>query len=58
MDAGIEVEPDTLDTELNLSLLPAHRPGLPNSPPPLTPNLGHAASPLVHAEARSSSEHL
>jgi len=27
MDAGIEVEPDTHDGELNLSPLPADRPG-------------------------------
>jgi len=37
MDAGIGVEPDTLDGELNLSPLPGDRPGPPNSPPPLTP---------------------
>jgi len=58
MDAGIELEPDTLDAELNLSPLPAHRPGPPNSPPPLTPNLGHRAFPSEHAEAGSPSEHL
>jgi len=32
MDAGIEVEPYTLDGVLNLSELPADRPGPPNSP--------------------------
>jgi len=58
MDASIEVEQDTLDGKLNLSPLPADRPGLPNSPPPLTPNPGHVASPSEHAEARSSAEHL
>jgi len=58
IDAGIEVEPDTLDGELNLSPLPADRPGSPNSPPPLTPNLGHASSPSEHAEARRSAMHL
>jgi len=58
MDAGIEVEPDTLDGELNLSPLPADRPGPPNSPPPLTSNPGHASSPSEHAEARRSAEHL
>jgi len=45
MDAGIEVELDTLDGELNLSPLPADRPGPPDSPAPLTPNPGHASSP-------------
>jgi len=58
MDAGIEVEPDKLDGECNLSPLPADRPGVPNSPLPLTPNLGPAASPSEHAEARRSAEHL
>jgi len=58
MDAGIEVEPDTVDRELNLSPLPADRPGPPNSLPPLTPNPGHAWSPSEHAEARRSAEHL
>jgi len=58
MDAGIEVEPDTLDGELNLSPLPGNRPGPPNCPPPLTPNPGHASSPSEHAEARRSAEHL
>jgi len=57
MDAGIEVEPDRLDGELNLSPLPPDRHGPPNSPPPLTPNPGHAASPSEHAEARRSAEH-
>jgi len=57
MDAGNRVEPDTLDMKLNLSQLPANRPGRPNSPPPLTPNPGHAASPSDHAEARRSAEH-
>jgi len=57
MDAGIEVEPDTLNGELNLSPLPADRPGLPNSPPPFTPNPGHASSPSEHAEARRSAEY-
>jgi len=46
MDTGIEVEPDTLNGELNLSLLPADKPGPPNSPLPLTPNPGHADPPL------------
>ena len=58
MDACIEVEPDTLDGELNLSPLPADRPGRPNRPPLLTPNAGHAASPFEHAEGRRSAEHL
>ena len=58
MDAGIELEPDTLDADLNLSPLPAYRPRRPNSPPPLTPNLGHGAFPSEHAEAGSPSEHL
>jgi len=57
MVAGIEVELDTLDGELNLCPLPAERPGLPKSPPPLTPNLSHTASPSEHAEARRSAEH-
>ena len=58
MDASIEEEPDTLNGELNLSLLPGDRPGPPNSPPLLTPNPGHAASCSEHAEARRSAEHL
>jgi len=58
MDASIEVEPDTLDGEPNLSPLPADRPGPPNSPQPLTPNPGHASSPSEHAEARRSAAHL
>ena len=58
MDAGIEVEPDTLDGELNLSLLPADRPDPPNSAPPLTPNPGHMSSPSEDAEASRSAEHL
>ena len=58
IDAGIEVELYTLDGELNLSPLPADRPGPPNSPLPLTPNLGHASSPSEHAEARRSADHL
>jgi len=58
MDASIEVEPDTLDGELNVSPLPADRPGPPNSAPPLTPNPGHASSPSEHAEATRSAEHL
>jgi len=58
MDAGIEVEPHTLDGELNLSPLPADRPGAPNSPPPLTLNPGHASSHAEHAEARRSAAHL
>jgi len=58
MDAIIEVEPDTHDGELNLSPLPADMPRLPNSPPPLTPNPGHVASPSEHGEARRSTEHL
>jgi len=51
MDASIEVELDTLYVELNLSPLPADRPGPPISPPPLTRNPGHAVSPSEHAEA-------
>jgi len=58
MDAGIEVEPNTLHGELNLTPLPADRPGSPNSPPQLTPYLGHTAFPSEHAEARRSAEHL
>ena len=58
MDAGIEVEPDTLDGGLKLSPLPADRPGPPNNRPRLTPNPGHAASCSEHAEARRSAEHL
>jgi len=58
MDAGIEVVPDTLDGDLNLSPLPADRPGPPNCPPPLTPNLSYASSFTEHAEARRSAEHL
>jgi len=58
MDAGIEVEQDTLDGELNLSLLPPDRPGPPKGPPPLTTNLGHASSPSEHAEATRPAEHL
>jgi len=58
MDAGIEVEPDTLDGELNLTPLPAATPCPPNSPPPLTPNPGLASFPSEHAEARRSAEHL
>jgi len=58
MDAGIAVEPDRLDRELNLTPVPAHRPGPPKSPPPLTPNPGHVASPSEHAAARRSAEHL
>ena len=51
MDAGIKVELDTRDGELNLSPLAADRPGSPKSPLLLTPNLGHAAStPAVNAE--------
>jgi len=51
VNAGIEVEADTLDGELNLSPLPADRPGPPNSPLPLTPNPCHAVFPSEHAEA-------
>jgi len=58
MDAGIEVEPDILDGELNLSPLQADRPGLPSSPALLTPNPGHASSPSEHAETRRSAEHV
>jgi len=58
MDARIEVEPDTLDGALNLSPLPAHRPGPPNSPSTLPPNPGHASSPSEHAEASRSADHL
>jgi len=58
MDAGIEVELDTRDGELNLSPLPADRPGPANSPLPLTPNPGHASSPAEHAEARRSAAYL
>jgi len=58
MDAGIEIEQDTLDGELNLRPLPADRPGTPNSAPPWTPNPGHAVSPSEPAEARRSAEHL
>jgi len=58
MVAGIEVEPDILDGELNLSPLQVDRPGLPSSPQLLTPNPGHASSPSEHAEARRSAEHL
>jgi len=58
MDASIEVEPDTVDGELNLSPPPADRPGPPNRPPLLTPNPGHAASCSEHPEARRSAEHL
>jgi len=58
MDAGIAVELDTLDSELNLSTLPADRSGPPNNPPPLTPNPDHASSPSEHAEARRSAENL
>jgi len=58
MDAGIEVELNTLDGELNLSPLPADRSGPPNNPPPLTPNPDHASSPSEHAEARRSAKNL
>ena len=58
MDATIEVALATLDGELHLSLLPADRPGPPNSPPLFSPNLGHAASYSEHAEARRSAQHL
>jgi len=58
MEASIEVELDTLDGKLNLSPLPADRPGPPNSPRPLPPNLGHASSPSEHAEARRSTQDL
>ena len=58
MDASIEVEPETLDGELNRSPLPADRPVPPNSPAALTPNPGHAASPSAHAEARRAAKHL
>jgi len=58
MDAGIEVERDTVDGELNPSPLPADRAGPPTSLPPLTPNPGHASSPSEDAEARRSAEHL
>jgi len=58
MDAGIEVEQDRLDGKLNRSRLPADRPGLPYSPPPLTLNPSHAASPSEHGEARRSTEYL
>jgi len=58
MDAGIEVEPDTLEGELNLSPLPADRPGPPNSSLPWTSNPGHGSSPSEHAETRRSAEHL
>jgi len=37
---------------------PADKPGPASSPPPLTPNPGHAASPSEHAEARRSAKHL
>ena len=58
MDAGIEVQPDTLDGEHNLSPLPAERQGPPKGPPPLTPNPGDASSPSEHVEPRRSAEHL
>jgi len=59
MDAGIKLELDTLDRELNLSLLPADRPRPPNSPPLFTPNPGHPVSASSeHAKARRSAEHL
>ena len=58
MDASSEVEPETLDGELNRSPLPADRPVPPNTPAALTPNPGHASSPSDHAEARSSAKHL
>jgi len=58
LDAGVEVEPDTRDGKLNLSPLPANRPGPPNSLRSLTHNLGHASSPSEHAEARSSAKYL
>ena len=58
MDASIEVEPDRLDGNLNRSRLPADRPGLPHSPPPLTPNPSYVAPPSEHAEARRSAKHL
>ena len=58
MDASIEVEPDTLDGELNLSPVPADTPGPPNGPPPLTANPGYAASCSEHAEATRSTEHV
>jgi len=44
MDASIEVKSHKQDGELNLSPLPADRPGPPNSRPPLSPNPGHASS--------------
>jgi len=58
MESGIEVEPDTLDRELNLSLVHADRPGSRNSPPLLTPDTHHAASISAHAEARRFAVHL
>jgi len=59
MDASIGVEPEKLNGEVKMSLQPADSPGQPNSLPPLTPDLGLAAStPSEHAEVSSSAEHL
>jgi hypothetical protein len=43
MDAGIEVEPDTLDGELNLSPLPADRPASAKS---ILPHVLHTYLPV------------
>jgi len=60
IDAGIEVEPDTLHGEHNLSRQLADRPSLTKSASPFTPNPAHhdASVAFELAEARWSAAHL
>ena len=60
IDAGIEVEPDTLDGEYNLSRQLAERPSLTDGLFPLTPNLGHyhTSAASVQAQSRMSATHI